>query len=269
MPADYPYRPALISTTNDPGHRELVVFPIRGKSFEIPIRFAAASIFSPDGRALYGACTPYRAQEKAGDPIKIAVCKVDLYTGITTPVPGMVHDFARYGTDRVPKDRGHMLGLTLPDAKPVIISLPVDAYPWMYLSLSPDRERAAATHNGRVELIDIVHETTKPLEGEFFIAAWSPDGKWLAAVENGEEGRTILMDAATLTRRRVLGNSELVWSPDSRYLLGMKQHDKCGPDYGTLEAIEIETGKRTTIESSKCQINQAMTGWVSSDISAK
>ena len=139
----------------------------------------------------------------------------------------------------------------------------------MDLSLSPDNERAVATHNGRVELIDIVHSTAEPLGDELFTAAWSPDGKWLAAVEKGEHGRTILMDARNLKRQRILPPSELDWSPDSHYLLGMKQHDRCGPYYGTLEAIDIETGVRTTIESSECQVNQATTGWVSSEISER
>ena len=75
------------------------------------------------------------------------------------------------------------------------------------------------------------------------------------------------MDAKNLARRRILGHSELNWSPDSLYLLGMKQYDRCGPYYGTLEAINVQTGERTTIKSSECQVNQATTGWVSSDIS--
>lgn len=136
----------------------------------------------------------------------------------------------------------------------------------MDLSLSPDGERAVARHNDRVELIDIAGGTAEPLREDFFIAAWSPDGKWLAALERGEKGHTILLDAKTLTPVRVLGPSELDWSPDSQYLLGMKQHDWCGPYSGTLETINIETGERTTIKSSKCHVNQATTGWVRADI---
>jgi hypothetical protein len=121
-----------------------------------------------------------------------------------------------------------------------------------------------------VELIDIVRGTTKPLGDEFFLAAWSPDGRWLAALENGENGRTVLMDAATLSRQRVLEHSELDWSPDSRYLLGTKRHDGCGRyEGGTLEAIDVENGERTTIASSKCQVDQATTGWVRCDVSTR
>lgn len=65
---------------------------------------------------------------------------------------------------------------------------------WRHLSLSPDGKRAVGTRAGRVELIDVAKGTVEYLGGEFFIAAWSPDGKWLAALEKGEHGRTILFD---------------------------------------------------------------------------
>lgn len=259
IPTDYPYSPAFISTISaPPGHTELVVFPLSGKAFKIPVRSASSVVFSPDGKALYGACTPYPTE--ADEPIKIASCKIDLKTGTTTPVPGSVHVFRA----PVSNSKDRMFGFSLPEGKPTTIFLrQQDNHPWMYLSLSPDSERAVATHNGRVELIDIARGTTKPLGDEFFIAAWSPDGKWLAAVEQGEKGRTILMDARDLKRKRILGTSELDWSPDSQYLLGLKS---CDEYYGTLEAINIETGERTTIKSSECQVNQATTGWVISDI---
>jgi WD40 repeat protein len=226
-------------------------------------------MFSPDGRALYGPCAPYRDQEQEGDPVKIVVCKIDLYSGSTTPLPGIADHYVRQRVNDVPSARVRTFGLSLPDGNPISISLPADGHPWTELSLSPDGKRAVGTHNGRVELIDIVHNTTKPLDDRYFIAAWSPDGKWLAAVEKGEYGRTILLDAMTLKQQRILGNSELDWSPDSRFLLGMKKHNRCGQDYGTLEAIDVVTGDRTTIESSRCQVNQATTGWVRRDISAE
>ena len=266
--AGYPYCPAVVST-NDGIHHELRVFPLSGKAFTIPVRTLSGAVFSPDGRALYGACTPYRDQEKDGDPIRIAICKVDLYTGATTTVPSTVQDLVRCGPkialqiDRVP-------ALTFPDGNPTFISLPADGQPWRDLSLSPDGERAVATHNRQLRLIDVVRGTAKPLVDEVFIAAWSPDGKWLAYVENRENGRTILMDAATLSPQHVLGNSELDWSPDSHYLLGMKRSDRCGfQEAGTLEAIDVPSGKRTTIESSKCQVDRATTGWVRCDISRR
>ena len=37
------------------------------------------------------------------------------------------------------------------------------------------------------------------------------------------------------------GNSELSWSPDSRYLLGVKENDRCGSYSSTLQTINVET----------------------------
>lgn len=139
---------------------------------------------------------------------------------------------------------------------------------WAYLSLSPDGERAVATHNHRLELIDLVHGTTKPFGDGLLMATWSPDGKWVAALENGGRERTVLMDASNFVRRRILGTSDLEWSPDSRYLLGWKKHDLCGPDLGTLQMIDIENGKVTAINSSRCRVNQATTGWLSTESAA-
>jgi len=270
LPKEYPYRPALISTISAPwGHTELVVFPIIGKSFRISIRTGSQPLaFSPDGRALVGPCTPDPV--RADEPIQIGLCRIDLVTGSTTPVDGSLHpvrdDVANFKKDFF--DR--VLGFTSRDGQPkTIVMQHPEKHPWQYVSVAPDGLRAVATQYGHLELIDVARGTAEPLDARFFLAAWSPDGRWLAAVERGENGRTILMDAKDLTPRRVLGNSELDWSPDSRYLLGMKRHDWCGSYSGTLEAIDIETGKRKTIESSKCQVNQATTGWVSAEISAK
>jgi WD40 repeat protein len=231
----------------------------------IPVRTASGPFtYSPDGKALYGQCTPYPAE--ANKPLAIALCKIDLKTGNTTPVAGTQHAF---GSDTYSRHRvfDRLFGLTFPgpELRTIRLQQP-DMRPWTHLSICPGGERAVGTHNGRVELIDTMHGTTKPLDGEFFIAAWSPDGKLLAALENGEKGRTVLMDATTLLRRRTLGPSDLDWSPDSRYLLGLKS---CDSDYATLEIIDVETGARMAVESSKCQINQVTAGWVSTKLAER
>ena len=97
LPNDYPYSPAFISTISAPqGHTELMVFPINGKAFKIPLRSASVpQIFAPDGTALYGSCTPFRDQERPGEATKIALCKLDLKTGDTSTVPGTAQDFVR------------------------------------------------------------------------------------------------------------------------------------------------------------------------------
>jgi WD40 repeat protein len=277
VPIDYPYSAALISTIN-PGHNELVIFPLRGKALSIPIRSASGPFaYGRDGRALYGQCSPDPV--RVGDPVKIALCKIDLKNTTTTTVRGSEGLYVASFTVSNREDRilaaglrrrdGDIRGLfeiAIPDGWLRPVFLQADKTPkssWRYLSLSPDGKRAVGSHNGRVELIDIQRGLAEPLQGELFMAAWSPDGKWLAAVEKGENGSTILMDAKTLTRQRNLGPSELDWSPDSQYLLGFKP---CGLYSGTLEAIDVQSGERTIIESSECQVDRATTGWVSNDV---
>ena len=127
--------------------------------------------------------------------------------------------------------------------------------------MSPDGKKEVSTHNGLAHVIDLDTGIKRTLSGHLFTAEWSPDGKWLAALEEGERGRTILFDAKDLTPKRTLEHSELAWSPDSRYLLGLKT---CNETFATIEIIDIETGRRTVVQSSKCKVNQATLGWVSS-----
>jgi WD40 repeat protein len=136
-----------------------------------------------------------------------------------------------------------------------------------YLSLSPNGTQAVAIHNRSLELIDLARGASKSLGEEFYKASWSPDGKWIAALEYSPQQRTILFDASSFTPRRMLGTTDLKWSPDSRYLLGWKWQALCGPaEVYTLEAIEVETGKSSTIASSKCELAGGVAGWLSSEI---
>jgi hypothetical protein len=283
LPRAYAYSPAFVSTISLPGHTQLVVFPFHGNVFEIPIHSASGGfVFSADGRAVYGACSPRSSEGGPNERTVIALCKIDLAAGTTTPISGSaglrVYSFA------VSNDGDHILfsgadphedndlglfELTEPEGKVRMIYRQSDQRPqsqWMNLSLSQDDEKAVGSHDGRVELIDIAKGSAEPLDAAFFQAAWSPNGKWLAAVEKGQRGRTIVMDAKTLIRWRTLGSSELNWSPDSRYILAV---EPCGPYSGTLNATSIESGKKTVIESSHCRVNQATTGWVRSDITQK
>jgi hypothetical protein len=137
------------------------------------------------------------------------------------------------------------------------------------LSLSPDGKQAVAIHNRSLELIDLVHRSVKPLGEGFYKAAWSPNGMWIAALEYSQQQRTILLDTSSFTQRRTLGTSELSWSPDSRYLLALKWQVLCGPEIYTLEAIDVETGKSSIVESSRCRLVGGVPVWVSSGIAAR
>ncbi len=139
---------------------------------------------------------------------------------------------------------------------------------WLNISLSPDGQKAVAIRKHRLELLDLTRATVRALGDDFVEAAWSPDGKWIAALRNrGDEWTTVLMGTSSFIVRRIIGNSDVKWSPDSRYLLAGKEDDDCEDSLGTLEAVDIENGKRTTIDSSKCKINEVTTAWVSNGIS--
>jgi hypothetical protein len=244
----------------------------------VPLRSASGPFaYSREGGTLYGQCTPDLDRNT-----QVAVCRIELKTGLTSPLPGSIGPYAWdiavspkgdciliSGLHRGDKDARGLFQLRLPSGEVSTILLENQEPPgsaWSHLSLAADAKRAVGTHYGRVEIIDLVKRRAEPLDQGLFIAEWSPNGKWLAVVEKGEGGRTILMDAMTLQQERTFGPSELRWSPDSRYLLGLKT---CDSYYGTVELVEVASGARITLVSSACQVNQANTGWVKSDITAR
>jgi Tol biopolymer transport system component len=95
-------------------------------------------------------------------------------------------------------------------------------------------------------------------------AAWSPDGRWIAAILNYR--RIVLIDATDMSRtRRDLGptqDNQARWSPDSKYLLLVKGELRCGGELSSLEVIDVMTGKRSLIKSSHCQIVATSVGWM-------
>jgi hypothetical protein len=137
---------------------------------------------------------------------------------------------------------------------------------WTYLSVSPDGLHAVAIHRRQLELIDLLKGTARSLGDGFHMAAWSPDGKWISVREYTKEDNTVLFDAVTFARARTLDTAEMLWSPDSRYLLSWKALMQCGPDVESLERLDVMTGKSSVIESSLCKAWGGSGGWVSSRI---
>jgi hypothetical protein len=91
--SDYRYSAAFISTIGTPGHTQLVIFPLRGKALKIPIRSGGPFAYGPDGKALYGQCTPDPV--RSDEPVKIALCKIELKTVTKTVVSGSTGLYAR------------------------------------------------------------------------------------------------------------------------------------------------------------------------------
>jgi hypothetical protein len=145
---------------------------------------------------------------------------------------------------------------------------------WSRLSTSPDGSQAVGTvgKDEHLVVIDMLNGSTRPLAAERSTGVWSPDGRWIAVL--GDWRHVYLIDARDTTRHRDLGRTGPLtpaWSPDSKYLLAGKTHPfKCGfyldvepPE--SLEVIDVQTGRRTMIESSACQIYQGNIGWLSRD----
>jgi WD40 repeat protein len=254
------------------GMERLVVFPAGGEALDIPLPFGLSSIaYSPDGKALYAPRSFDPGGENTGlyriefDPVRASLIasSAGLYNidGIAASRTAVVFS----GGYRRPAECG-MYELTLANGK---LRKVVDNSDckflsgWQSISLSPDGDRAVAVRKGRLELVDLAVGTTKSLGDGFDAAAWSPDGLWVAALEYRGRYRTVLLDTSSFERRRELPNSNVVWSPDSRYLLAGRTTAGCNPEWGTIAMMDVGSGKLTTIQSSHCKVRDGRLGWVS------
>lgn len=288
----YPYRVANFFPGLDSD--ALRVFPSDGSMVTIALPFRLGRVmFGPDGKSLYGTNATGRGgviQESAG------LSKVELNPTRSSPVSGTAPFMIKSFAFSVRQDKliisgnrretnGSVCGvfeilLPVGNVRQVLKSDCNYQWAWDELSLSPDGALAIATvgsntdHDLHLDLIDLVRGTTKSLGSEFWMGVWSPNGKWIAVL--GNRSRDIsLIDPHDLSRRRSLGGTARIkpeWSPDSRYLLLWKYHlFRCGIGIdveppATLETLDIESGKRSTIRSSQCQLSLGSTGWVSSEI---
>jgi hypothetical protein len=101
----------------------------------------------------------------------------------------------------------------------------------------------------------------------------SPDGKWVADLDDRRE-KLVLRDASDPTNTRALGHGGTmapVWSPDSRHFVLEKWQWRCGVNFDvevpeTLEIFDVQTRKRSTLGSSRCQVQFGVNGFVSAEI---
>ena len=270
------------------------VFPFEGNVVTIALPFCLSRpTFGSDGRSVYGAnatCHLGVVQETGG------LSKVEFNPTRLVPVPGTApfriwsFAFSARGNNLViAAYRGDANGarcgvfeILLPTGvvKQVLSSDCSGRSFWDALSLSPEGDLAIATVGGNrddrphLELIDLVHATTKPISGEVQQGVWSPDGKWIAAFAY-RNTRISLIDAGDFSKRTDLGSAPWIkpdWSPDSRYLLLWKyQLFRCGvfldvDGPATLEMLDIKSGERSTIPGTECQVEQGSTGWVDTEL---
>jgi|SRR5579871_3825166 len=280
----YSFSPAMYTPTIGVS-LELEVYPLDAKAFRLPLPFPVdhleGIVYSPDGRVLYS-----EDRESPLRPLKLF--KVEFNPTRASLIPGSERLLAIYTfAVSARQDKLIIVGLERGKEAPEMIELDVATgnlrtvvenfatnhlkkFVYIHLSLSPDGARATVMENQKVKLVELSSGRMTDLGEGFEDASWSPDGKWLA-VRKG--GTTILLDAQTFKEWRVLGATRLFWSPDSRFLLnakvgwGIDQLLCALSEAVTLEMVDVETGSRTEVGSSRCHINMYTFGWVSSEVS--
>jgi hypothetical protein len=291
----YPYRIANYLPADDSDSDALRVFPSEGQPLTIPLPVCLGrTAFGPDGRSVYGANAtrpqPHVTRTTTG------LSKVEFNPTRASIVPGTSTFVIKSFAVSVRQDKiiisGSQPGANGRDCGVFEVLLPAGSvrkvlnsdcgYRWAWddLSLSPHADQAVATvgsntdHNLHLELIDLVHGTTRPFGSASWIGVWSPDGNWIATLGNPSD-RILLIDPNNPSRQRSLGGTAGIrpeWSPDSRYLLVWKYSlFRCGIGIdleppATLETLNIESGSRSTVRSSQCQLERGSVGWFSREI---
>jgi len=145
--------------------------------------------------------------------------------------------------------------------------------PWRVLSLSPEKTEALISANRNLALLDLAKGSITKIEGQLSKGSFSPDGKWIAAIQinNPNPPKLILIDRSDLAKRRDLGaseDSEAVWSPDSKFLLHAVYRPACPSQNPlALETLEVQTGTRSVIKESICNSGSSrQIGWIRSDL---
>lgn len=269
------YNAAFYTSGAAPGTPRLLVFPVGGKEFTIALPFVfRAATFGPEGRSVYAAPTSLHGLFKVEfNPVRATLVRgSEPFAIFGVAVTARADRIVISGSNGLDASaEWGMFALDPTDGRTRTLVRHEAPRPgangewWSDVSVSPDGARAVAFRHKELELIDLLKGTVTSLGPDLEQGAWSPDGKWLA-VNNRKKNRTVLLDANTLAPERAVEWSHLKWSPDSRYLLGAAAHDHCGPYFGTLQAIDIETGETTRISSSECKIDSITTGWISSEI---
>jgi hypothetical protein len=145
--------------------------------------------------------------------------------------------------------------------------LRIGRYPDCGGSISPDGTRELHWARDQLSILDLRSGAMIPLARGPASAVWSPDGKWIAALE---ADRLVIINADDPVRKRNLGKADggLVWSPDSRYLLSLRSQFSCIPTvFGeSLEIVDTFTGKRNLVKSSRCQLIRGAIAWMDNEV---
>jgi hypothetical protein len=284
---------ALVSrqTAGDHPVSFIAVFPPSGKDFEIALPLTPQWFaYGPSGLSTYATAlidtgtrlfTDPRGILKIGlDPVRVsAIQGLDAFYSIGPFVVSQGEDlvFFRGAKGNYPAGSCGLYEIRPPagDVRAVLETSDCRAgSPWRLLSLSPEKTEALISVNRSLALLDLALGSITKIEGQLSGASFSPDGKWIAALQLGDPkapSRTVLIDRANLASRRDLGgvnDSEVVWSPDSRFLLHAVPRPACPSQNPlALETLEIQTGSRSLIKDSICNSGSSRRiGWIRSDV---
>jgi hypothetical protein len=135
--------------------------------------------------------------------------------------------------------------------------------------LSPDGKRVLAKRGKSLAVTDLQGRVVRAIQGTKKDAGylWSPNSEMLLWARGNEIMLIDLSKELEVSPPRELGSagdSDVVWSPDSKYLLIRTSSLSCQLNlYGeSLDVIEVATGKRMPVKSSHCEIMAGAFGWM-------
>lgn len=126
--------------------------------------------------------------------------------------------------------------------------------------VSTDGRRVLSYQGNALDVLNLETGVKYSLGAGLSDGRWSPDGQWIAAWGSG---KITLIKADDPSNRKNLGkccDGGVQWSPDSKFLLLTKSELRCALYlyFNSLQILDVETGKRTVIKSSRCSTG----GWV-------
>jgi WD40 repeat protein len=267
------------------GQTVLNLFPLdAGKASDVALPRGPATVnlisFAPDGRSAYLQVPSASALNLPDALIRVEFSPVrqspvpgsgglgDIYSLTLSPRSGRIFVSASGGKD-------HHCGVYEidPDAgthRPLRVGDGPNCRGGMG-SVSPDGKEVLSGDRDHLNVLDLETGARKPLGTG--TGSWSPDGRWIAVATRG---RIDLIDANNLSHRKKLGASgvddHLIWSPDSKRLLFVKQENRCRflflfqvDDSESIEVVDVETGKRHLIQSAHCAVTSSAVGWIDSE----
>lgn len=272
---------------------KVVVFPPSGEQVVIPLPLPSplrASAFTLDGRAIFGTIDTTAAPRTPGRPARLGaprLIRVDLAPFRVTTVADLVGLGAVFGLVVAPRQDKILLtgagwkgnygcDLFEIDSSGEGFEMLLSNFGCGVGGISPEGSKMLVRRDQGLAAVDLTTGATIQLGTGLWKGAWSPDGRWIAAlnIPPAEQRRrrsswTIRIDAHDFSQRRDMGgegDTEVTWSPDSRYLLYSESQPSCSHGV-TLFTMDIESGKREIVKESKCKVNGSRRiGWVSLDV---